>query len=199
MTDKEQQHLDGTERSQDSRGSAHKNLVLRRQFLKLGAAGGAALVASVYVKPSFRSIGAAPAYAATPVGDVGCTPGFWKNWTALPWPSPYTINQGFLTVFSAASLHDSLSSKSLLEALQQGGGCEMALGRHAVAALLNAASLGASFGLTEANVITLVNAALALVPIDCAAILNTKDQLEGLNEASCPLGGNTVDPLDDWM
>jgi hypothetical protein len=199
MTHREQQYESGTDRSQEDPGATHRQLILRRKFLKLGAAGGAALVASVYVKPSFRSIGALPAYAqATPVGGDGCTPGYWKNHN--DWPSPYTWTTHFSDDYPAGVFDTGLyggifGTLTLYDALTQKGGCEKALGRHGVAALLNAADLGISFGLSVDDVKAKVKSGLA--SSDCAFIESVKDELEGYNEASCPLGGKAVHPDDD--
>lgn len=75
---------------------------------------------------------------AASAGDLaGCTPGFWKNlrqhqsyWTG------FSPGDDFDTVFGVTSSFDS----DLEAALRRGGGGENAMGRHAVAALLNAAN-----------------------------------------------------------
>lgn len=194
MAAREQLNGSGTARSPNKRRALQKRRLVRRKFLKLGAAGGAAMVASLYVSPSFRSIGALPAYAqATPVGSEGCTPGFWKNRWEQAWPAGYDADQLFVDYFAVPSQYSgSLGSPmTLLEALMQGGGCEKALGRHGVAALLNAAQLSLTFGLTEGQVIGMVSGALATE--DCAQIESIKDSLNGANEESCPLGGRKAD------
>jgi hypothetical protein len=90
-----------------------------------------------------------------PPGGEGCTPGYWKqsqhfgNWTA-----PYTPGTLFSAVFA-----DAFPGKTLLEVVGMGGGGLNALGRHTVAALLNAASADVDGDFTTAEVITAFNAA----------------------------------------
>lgn len=91
-------------------------------------------------------------------GGQGCTPGFWKNrglrigaWTN------YSPGDSYEAVFGVDASFD----LNLLATLEQGGGGEIALGRHAVAGLLNAASGGVSYEYTEAEVIALVQGAYA--------------------------------------
>jgi hypothetical protein len=122
-----------------------------------------------------------------PKGDEGCTPGFWKNHPEA-WVT-YSPTQTLASVFSAAGL-GTLGSTSLIDALSFHGGptltdAKQILLRHAVAALLNAAHPGVDFGMTTAEVISLVNTALAST--DRQTILAAKDVLAGLNEAGCPL------------
>jgi hypothetical protein len=100
-----------------------------------------------------------------PVGDEGCTPGYWKNhqdsWAA----TGFSPNQTLESVFDVP---DSLGydNVTLLSALSFDGGTGVAGGarillRAAVASLLNAAHPGVDFDLTTAEVIAQVNAALA--------------------------------------
>jgi hypothetical protein len=84
------------------------------------------------------------------VGGQGCTPGYWKqdqhfdSWVHL---SP---NQKFVNVFERqidirwGKKKNTEDNPTLLQALQAKGGGINALARHAVAALLNAYSLGAN-------------------------------------------------------
>jgi hypothetical protein len=126
-------------------------------------------------------------------GQEGCTPGFWKNHKGA-WPAPYTTSSQFDDVFnvSAAFAGTLGGGKTLLNVLKQGGGCEKALGRHAVAALLNSLHVGVSFGKSSGQVISKVNAALATA--NCAVIEATKNELADLNEQACPLDGKVADP-----
>ena len=64
----------------------------------------------------------------------------------------------------------------------QGGGGLKALGRHAVAALLNAASSGVDYDLTVQDVIDAFDAAFASGNYEAQ-----KDIFEGFNEQGCPL------------
>lgn len=113
-----------------------------------------------------------------PGGGQGCTPGYWKQSHHFDsWPAAYLPTDPFSSVFANA-----FPGMTLVEVAAQGGGGIKALGRHTVAALLNAASNGVSFGLTVADVINGFNAAYASGNYE-----TFKDQLAGLNEAGCPL------------
>ena len=111
-----------------------------------------------------------------PPGDEGCTPGYWKNhledWVGY---DPY---DSYDAVFGVASTFGG----TLLEALERGGGKEMALGRHATAALLNAASGGVNAYYTGAEVIAMVQDAYAYGNFNYY-----KNMLEAANELGCPL------------
>ena len=109
----------------------------------------------------------------TPGGGEGCTPGFWKNrGYRLGWPT-YDPYADYATTFGVPSSF----TATLLEALDQGGGGEYALGRHAVAALLNAASPDVDYDYSEAEVIAAVQDAYATGDFE-----GTKDDFEGYNE-----------------
>jgi hypothetical protein len=110
------------------------------------------------------------------VGGQGCTPGFWKNHTAV-WQG-YTPGQLFNAVFGVGYN----SSLTLLGALKQGGGGYAALGRQATAALLNAAHADVDYGLTTAQIIAAVQQAFASRDPE-----PLKDQLDGLNNAGCSI------------
>ena len=110
----------------------------------------------------------------TPGGGEGCTPGFWKNrglkigaWTG------YAPTDSYKAVFGV----NSSFNLDLLGALNQGGGNEKALGRHAVAGLLNASSSGVSYKYTTAQVIALVQSAYTSGDFN-----GVKDVLEHENE-----------------
>jgi hypothetical protein len=115
----------------------------------------------------------------TVCGGEGCTPGYWKqtqhfgNWTA-----PYTPRTKFDAVFA-----DAFGEKTLLQVLWQGGGGLNALGRHAVAALLNAASADVDYDMSVEDVIEAFNDAYASGDYEDA-----KNELEDFNEQGCPLG-----------
>ncbi len=114
-----------------------------------------------------------------PPGDQGCTPGYWKqvhhfgNWTG------YATGDSYNAVFGVTSSFGG----TLLQALNRGGGGEIALGRHAVAALLNAANAGVNAVYSEAQVIAMVQAAYASGNFE-----GTKNLLAAANELGCPLG-----------
>jgi hypothetical protein len=123
----------------------------------------------------------------TPTGGEGCTPGFWQNWTGAPpglqpnawaktgyhWSDPFTT-PGFV---------DAFRSKSLLGVLELGGGGKNALGRHAVAAVLNAAHPDVSYDLTEAQVVAMFNDVIE----NKGDVNALKGLFERLNEQGCPL------------
>lgn len=111
-------------------------------------------------------------------GGEGCTPGYWRqphhfdNWTA-----PYAPDTPFASVFD-----DAFPGETLLDAVWLRGGGLNALGRHAVAALLNAASPDVDYGMTTDDVISAFNAAFASGDYEAQ-----KDAFEGLNESGCDL------------
>jgi hypothetical protein len=111
------------------------------------------------------------------VGE-GCTPGFWKaeqhfdSWTG------YLPTDLFLTVFG----EDAFPGLTLLDVLNLGGGGLNALGRAAVAALLNAASPDVDYDLTTAQVITAFNAVFPGGDYE-----TLKNRLDLLNNQGCPL------------
>jgi hypothetical protein len=109
----------------------------------------------------------------------GCTPGFWKQpQHFLVWPAPYTPNMLFSQVFE-----DAFPDLTLLQVLWlQGGGLE-ALGRHTVAALLNAADPDVTYPLEPQNVIDLFNAVFPGTAADYEAL---KDYFAVFNELGCP-------------
>jgi hypothetical protein len=122
-----------------------------------------------------------------PPGGEGCTPGFWKNHPE-DWVG-YSPTATLTSVFGAGGL-GSLGSTTLLDALSFKGGstleeAKQILLRHAVAALLNAAHPDVDYDMTTAEVIALVQTALASG--DREDILAAKDTLAGLNEEGCPL------------
>ncbi len=122
-------------------------------------------------------------------GDDGCTPGYWKNHAgpdshsrggqrrASSWQG-YDPNDSFDATFGVASSFGG----TLIQALIRGGGGENALGRHAVAALLNAAHGTVIFFYTEAEVIGIVQDAYSSGDFGAA-----KDLLATQNEMGCPL------------
>jgi hypothetical protein len=123
---------------------------------------------------SFAWVAAALSIEGVPGGE-GCTPGYWKN-TRMHWcawdVAGYSPTDDFDTVFGTNYFNP---DRTLLVALQTGGGGYDALGRHAVAALLSASHAGVDYGLTVQQVIDAVKA-------------GDKDLLAGYNEMGCPLG-----------
>jgi len=113
-----------------------------------------------------------------PPCEDGCTPGYWKQEQHFDSWVGYAPNDGYGEVFDVVASFD----KSLLGALEQGGGGEKALGRHAVAALLNAANPEVGYYYTESDIIGMVQDAYQTGDFEWA-----KDQLEYQNELGCPL------------
>jgi hypothetical protein len=113
-----------------------------------------------------------------PGGGQGCTPGYWKQPHHLDSWVGFSPTDSFEAVFGV----DASFALTLLGALQQGGGGEKALGRHAVAALLNAANDDVSFAFTTAEVIAIVQEAYATGDFETA-----KNRLAAQNELGCPL------------
>ncbi|HXI19885.1 MAG TPA: hypothetical protein VNH46_02295 [Gemmatimonadales bacterium] len=115
-----------------------------------------------------------------PSGGQGCTPGYWKQTQHFDsWTAPYAPTMQFSAVFDNA-----FPGMTLVDVLGQGGGGLNALGRHTVAALLNAASPNVSYDLTTQQVIDQFN---AVYPGSKGAYETLKDQFAGFNEQSCPL------------
>ena len=110
-------------------------------------------------------------------GGEGCTPGYWRQAHHFDsYPAPYTPDTVFDDVFAPA-----FGSLTLSEVARAKGGGLNALGRHAVAALLNAAS-SVDYDLTVMQVITTFNDALASGNYEGA-----KDTFADFNEQNCPL------------
>lgn len=117
-------------------------------------------------------------------GSAGCTPGFWKQSQHFQyWTAPYTPSTLFGSVFANA-----FPGKTLLQIAGQGGGGLNALGRHTVAALLNAASGEVDYGMTPADVIAAFNAAHASGDYE-----GQKNIFEGLNERGCTVDKSNTD------
>jgi len=119
------------------------------------------------------------------LGREGLTPGFWKNHTSL-W-QVYKPNQTLESVFNVP---DSLGldNKTLLEALQFGGGpgvkgAAQNMFRHAVAAILNASHKLVDYPITTSTIISKVNTALASNSV--SQLQSVKNLLESYNQ----LGG----------
>jgi hypothetical protein len=119
----------------------------------------------------------------------GCTPGYWKQPHHLDSWQCFTPDDSYSTVFG---VDPSFGDITLLQALRQGGGGENALGRHAVAALLNACvsqiieAGGGDFDYcwTTGEVIAAVQQAYVGSKRD---IWMLKNSFEYDNEKNCPL------------
>ena len=119
--------------------------------------------------------------AVPPRGGQGCTPGYWRQDHHFDSWVGYLPTQYFSSVFANA-----FPGKTLAQVVATGGGGLNALGRHTVAALLNASvSSGVSFDLTTQQVITAFNTAYASG--NATRIEELKNQLDMLNNQGCPL------------
>jgi hypothetical protein len=115
-----------------------------------------------------------------PGGGEGCTPGYWKQEQHFDsWRNPYDPSDSFNTYFENA-----FPEMTLLEVLKQGGGGLNALGRHTVAALLNAASGNVDYAFSPATVIESFDAVYPGTKGDYETL---KNQFAGENERRCPL------------
>jgi hypothetical protein len=120
-----------------------------------------------------------PEPSPSPGGGEGCTPGYWKQPQHFDsWTAPYDPSDTFLSAFGV----NAFPGMTLLEVLSNGGGGLDALGRHAVAALLSAASSGVDYDLSVAQVIAGFNAAFASGDYE-----TQKNIFAGFNEQGCPL------------
>jgi len=100
----------------------------------------------------------------------GLTPGYWKNHTEA-WVGDHSPGCYFDEVFGVGP------HRTLLQVLQTGGGGEKALGRHAVAALLNAYRFGPVDWYSPGWVIGRVQYAYSSGNFE-----SVKNQLQALNE-----------------
>jgi hypothetical protein len=115
------------------------------------------------------------------IGGQGCTPGYWRQSQHYDsWTAPYTPTTPFSNVFANA-----FPGKTLGQVVALGGGGLNALGRSAVAALLNGASAGVNYDYTPAQVIALFNTAFASG--NKKAIEAQKDVFDFLNNQGCTL------------
>ncbi|MCU0620501.1 MAG: hypothetical protein MUC69_03235 [Gemmatimonadales bacterium] len=112
-----------------------------------------------------------------PSGGQGCTPGYWRQAHHYDSWVGYRPDQLFSSVFE-----DAFPGKILGQVVALGGGGINALGRHTVAALLNAASGGVNYAFTVQQVIDGFNAANPTGDVE-----GQKNSFETQNEKGCPL------------
>jgi hypothetical protein len=173
--------------------SVSSGFVLDRIVTAVGTSSGDAIVTN-YTGVTSASVSATDATGAfiwfklaprvtPPPGGQGCTPGYWKQSQHFGnWTSPYTPTTSFQSVFGT----NPFPGMNLLEVLSQGGGGIKALGRHAVAGLLNAASPSVSYDLTTTQVIEGFNSAYNSGR--GGTIERQKNLFDMPNNQSCPLG-----------
>jgi hypothetical protein len=136
---------------------------------------------------SFDWIAAALSVPTTSGGD-GCTPGYWKQEHHFFAWYGYTPDMLFSDVFE-----DAFPGMTLLEVLEQGGGGLNALGRHTVAALLNASSPNTNYDLW---IVDVIDSFESVYPGSKKDYNLQKDIFQFFNEQGCPLG-NSKDEIED--
>lgn len=115
-----------------------------------------------------------------PVGGEGCTPGYWKQPHHFDsWTAPYDPDDLF-----DAHFEDAFPGMTMHQVLSQGGGGLKALGRHTVAALLNAANPDVDYAYTAAQVISMFNSVYPGTPEQYEVLKYT---FEAENERRCDL------------
>lgn len=119
---------------------------------------------------------------------AGCTPGFWKQEQHFEFWTGFAPGDSFDTVFMVTSTEN----WTLLEALKAKGGGENALGRHAVAALLNASNPDVDYKYDVDQVKAMVQAAYASGDFE-----SIKDGFEEQNELGCTAKGDSDEEDED--
>jgi hypothetical protein len=132
---------------------------------------------------SFKWLAAALSVPNEVQGGYGCTPGYWKQEHHFTdWTAPIVPEDLFAEYFD-----DAFPGLSLVEVLEGKGGGLTALGRHTVAALLNAANPEVGYDLSQQQVVDAFNDVFPGMKDDYE---NLKDYFEGLNEQGCPLNNS---------
>jgi hypothetical protein len=123
-----------------------------------------------------------------PQGGEGCTPGYWKQSQHFQYWMGYSPNQSFITAFG----ENAFPGKSLMNVLNSNGGGLKALGRHAVAALLNASNPNINYAFTKTEVI---DAFRDVYPGTANEYEDLKDTFEDENQRGCdPKATQTATP-----
>ncbi|MFN3755504.1 MAG: hypothetical protein ACK4RM_00975, partial [Flavobacterium sp.] len=145
---------------------------------------GQSLTVSYVVSDACSTVTVSATFSTPVCATEGCTIGYWKNHTNR-WCANYSTSTLYGSVFVNAP--SQLANLTLLQVINLGGGGINNLGRQSVAALLNAChnEVDYFFGST-ATIINLVNQAF-LTGGNAPGLLAT--QLDGYNNAGCPLGG----------
>lgn len=115
-----------------------------------------------------------------PLGGQGCTPGYWRQEHHFDSWTDYAPTDLFSSVFD-----DAFPGETLLDVVWARGGGVNALGRHAVAALLNAASAGVDYDYAVGEVIAAFNDAYATG--DRHLMEDQKNVFDFLNNQGCNL------------
>jgi hypothetical protein len=117
------------------------------------------------------------------VQGQGCTPGYWKQEHHFAdWSDPYDPDDLFADHFE-----DAFPGATLVDVAGGNGGGLNALGRHTVAALLNAANSDVGYDLTAQEVIDAFN---GVFPGSKDDYENLKDRFQSFNEQGCPLNNS---------
>jgi hypothetical protein len=130
-----------------------------------------------------------------PLGNEGCTPGFWKQSQHFDsWTAPFTPGQSLISAFpSLDELTATQENRTLLATLAQGGGGVTALLRHFVAAVLNAANPDVTSkyeniqAIVDAVETVLQGGTATLGGVQFSSVEALKNALEAANELGCPL------------
>jgi hypothetical protein len=119
------------------------------------------------------------------IGAFGCTPGYWKVAVHRPqWLlTGYSANDRYNTVFGRNVF---ANNPTLLQVLNMGGGDLQALGRHSVAALLNARHPDVDYASTSTQVIALVQSVID-GGANASQVEILKNRLDAQNDRRCPL------------
>lgn len=148
----------------------------RRDIIK---AGGVIALGLTYSRPFIETVQARPAFAGyNSTGFSGLTPGFWKQQHHYQFWTNYTPKDDYGQIFGVTPSFN----KDLGSALKQGGGGEKALGRHAVAGLLNAANPNVNYRYSESEIVALVQGAYQSGDFETVKdLLVVQNELEGIN------------------
>ena len=132
-----------------------------------------------------------------PAGE-GCTPGYWKQEHHFDdWTDPFDPDDLFSEHFE-----DAFPGKTLLQVLSQpastppGPNALNSLGRHTVAAVLNAASADVDYAFSVQEVIDMFNAVFPGTPEEYNDLKNI---FAGENEQGCPINGNSDGNADGFV
>lgn len=140
-----------------------------------------------------------PADNGEQTGNQGLTPGFWKNnakkFGAIAWQQAGVSPAARVDSIFTSLTGTSLGNKTLLQALNLGGGGINALLRHAIAGYLNAKHPGVDYAITSSDLTQAVNQAITHYMTTCklTQVKALKNQLENYNEQGADLNqhGNT--------
>jgi len=111
-----------------------------------------------------------------PSGFQGCTPGYWKQKQHFDSWVGFSTSDNYFDVFGVGF------DKTLLAVLKTGGGGAIALGRHSVAALLNASNPDVGYAYSQDQVKDMVSQAFLIGDFE-----RIKNLFEYQNELGCPL------------